>query len=94
MKITEEIAELERRTALDWNPSPATILQRILVDIAIVRRECPEIPETKIPVNRDCMNIWSLGLGPIGQRKRFFLGLTIPAAIKKARAALDTADTR
>lgn len=82
MKISEKVAEIERIAGrLSGFPTiPGTSISRVQADVAVIRRECPEVV---IPPGKESMFLWSMGVGAIHMRKVFIMSDTIPRVVAK-----------
>jgi hypothetical protein len=61
--------------------APGTMLQRVLMDAAVAKREGLHVPDDA----RDPIIAWSLGVGVNSEPKHFVFGLTIRACFLRLR---------
>jgi len=82
MKIQTTILDLERRVGVltGFPTIPGTSLQRIQADRATLEREGIEVP-----LGKESLFVWSLGLGAADMPKTFVMSTTITGAVKKAQ---------
>jgi len=85
--LDKEILDLE--AALGFGPgfAPGTMINRVLVDLCILRKE-DGIERTPEENSKGYAMIWSLALGKMSEPKQFFYGRTIAQAIENAKRQL------
>lgn len=61
---------------------PGTQIVRTLAEVGILRRAGIKVPAEK--QDKDAILVWTVGIGPLVEPKRFYNGLTVKDALMRA----------